>query len=358
MRYPRSSSRGRQQGAALVAAMLIFALCAALVVAMESDFSRLYQRGSNLFIAEQSRAYLRGAEGLATLALLADYDADAKADAPQDTLQDVWAREEVPYPLEEGGWLAGELEDLQGRFNLNLLAEPREGGSGAPRFTVAQAQFIRLLQAVAGPEIDQQQAIAITQAVSDWVDADTQPRQEGAEDDIYAGLTPAYRVANRPMSSISELRAVQGMTEELYQALQPWVTVWPQSGGKLNIHTAPSAVLRSIAPRDELAPLSVDQGLALVDYRCENGFADLDDFLSHPVLADNKEALQTQMAGLLGQQSAYFLLRARVEVAGRNQRLYSVLQRKDRQVSVLSRIADARVSLPQPKREEACEKSL
>lgn len=358
MRCRRFNSRAGQGGAALVAAMLVFAISAALMVAMQSDFTRLYQRSSNIFVDEQSRSYLRGAEGLATLALLADYDADAKADNAQDTLEDIWAREEVPYPLDDGGWLAGEVEDLQGRFNLNLLTEVAQQGEGQPRFTPAQAQFIRLLQAVAEQELGQQQAIAIMQAVGDWIDGDQQVRFDGAEDDFYAGLTPAYRVANQPMASVSELRAVKGMTAELFLALRPFVTVWPRSAGRLNIHTASATVLRSIAPVDELSPLSAQDGLALASYRCENGFSDLQDFFDQPVLAGNKDKLQAQMAALLTQQSEYFLLRARVEVAGRNQRLYSVLQRKNRQVSVLSRSADGRVSVPQPKREQACEKSL
>ena len=42
MRYLRS--RDAQGGAALIAALLVFALCTALVVAMELEFSRLYQR--------------------------------------------------------------------------------------------------------------------------------------------------------------------------------------------------------------------------------------------------------------------------------------------------------------------------
>ncbi len=54
---------------------------------------------------------------------------------------------------------------------------------------------------------------------------------EGAEDEYYAAQTPAYRAANRPMSSVSELRAVAHMTPEIYRALLPWVTVWPQEPG-------------------------------------------------------------------------------------------------------------------------------
>lgn len=350
-----SSPRSRQGGAALILAMLIFAVCAALIVAMKSDFERVYQRGGNIFVAEQSRAYLRGAEGLATLALLADWDADKqRGDDARDTLDEIWAREEVPYPLDEGGWLSGRLEDLQGRFNLNHLSGQAEQGEGKPQYTAAQAQFVRLLLAVTDEQLGESEAIAITRSIGDWLDADSQPRFDGAEDDYYAGLTPAYRASNRSMLSVTELRAVKGMSPELYQAIEPWVTVWPLQPGPLNIHTAPAMVLRSLGADDSLRPLSETDALSLVAQRCETGFSDIADFLSHPALADSKDRM-TATQGLLGEQTDYFLLRARVEVAGRNQRLYSVLERKNRQVSVLGRATDGRIFLPETERVETCE---
>ncbi|RLQ23893.1 general secretion pathway protein GspK [Seongchinamella sediminis] len=334
---------------------MIFALCAALIVAMKSDFERLYQRGGNIFVTEQSRAYLRGAEGLATLALLADWDVDQQqGEAAKDTLEDIWAREEVPYPLDEGGWLSGRLEDLQGRFNLNHLADKAEEGEGKPPYTAAQAQFVRLLLAVTDERLGESEAMAIARSIGDWLDADSQPRFDGAEDDYYAGLTPAYRASNQPMLSVTELRAVKGMSPELYQALEPWVTVWPLQPGPLNIHTAPAMVLRSLGPDDSLRPLGEADALSLVAQRCDSGFADIGEFLNHPALADSKDRMTASQA-LLDEQTGYFLLRARVEVAGRNQRLYSVLERKNRRVSVLSRATDGRMFLPETGRVETCE---
>ena len=43
----------------LIAALLVFALCAALVVAMELEFSRLYQRVGNILLAEQAYIFAR-----------------------------------------------------------------------------------------------------------------------------------------------------------------------------------------------------------------------------------------------------------------------------------------------------------
>src|SRR6056297_2461433 len=125
MRCSRSSfpaPRG-QRGAALIVALLVFAVCAALVVAMRSDFQRYFQRNANLLLSEQISAYLRGAEQLATVALLVDSDRDKVAERPRDDLTEIWAQPAQPYALDGGGWMRGSLEDLQGRFNLNTLAQ-------------------------------------------------------------------------------------------------------------------------------------------------------------------------------------------------------------------------------------------
>lgn len=326
----------RQRGAALVLALLVFAVSAVLIVAMTRDFNRVYQQASNIFLASQSNAYLRGAEGLASLALLADADLDREADRKRDDLEEIWAREATPYPLEEGGWLLGELEDLQGRFNLNRLADLAETGEDRPRFTPAQAQFIRLLLAVGEPELSEPEAVAITQAIGDWLDADSNLRPDGAESDFYFDQTPAYRAADRAMASVSELRAVRGVTPELYLALEPWVTVWPAAPAPLNIHTAPTMVLRSLGEDSSLLPMSESDAEALVAYRLENGFVDMDDFFAHPSLSSQAEKM-VEIRKLLGENSEYFLLRARVEVADRNTQLYSVLERRNRQVGVLVR---------------------
>lgn len=346
----------RQRGAALVLALLVFAVSAALIVAMRANFDRVYQQASGLFIAEQSRAYLRGAEGLATLALLIDYDADQRDPPGTDTLNDFWARETTPYALDEG-WLIGHLVDLQGRFNLNLLVEeepaPEQDG---PRFNLPQAQFVRLILAVTDPPMPEAEAMSVAKAVSDWVDPDSNLRPDGAEDDYYLTRDPAHRAANRPMRSVSELLAVRGVTPELYAALEPWVTVWPERPGKLNIETAPVTVLRSLRVGESLQPLSRDEALGLARMRCEEPFESVEAFLQQGPFAGDDQAAREALKELLAQQSSYFLLQAEAEVAGRQRRLYSVLQRENRQVSILSRTIDERVTPLDLEREDPCER--
>lgn len=326
-----------QRGAALVVALLIFAVSAALVVAMKSEFTRYFARTANILLAEQAHAYLRGAEDLASMVLLRDWDSDKEAGLTRDDLTEAWAFKGAPYALDEGGWMTGSIEDLQGRFNLNALAERiTEPKPGEFRFTAAQAQFIRLLQALEEPEVSEYEAILITEAVSDWLDADGNASADGAEDDYYYGLDPAYRAANRPMASVSELRSVANITPQIYQALAPWVTVWPRDPEKMNIHTAPAMLLRTLNTDKDLSPLSESDVESLVQYREETGFVDKADFRENPVFSGKKDKM-TQAFDLLGESSSYFLLQAEVEVAERNMRLYSVLHRDQRAVSALAR---------------------
>jgi general secretion pathway protein K len=335
----------QQRGAALIVAMLVFALATALVVAMKGDFERFFQRTSNQLLDEQVQAYLRGAEDLAAMALIADYDQDKEQGLQRDDLSESWSpkpgSKPPTYPLDNIGWMTGTLVDLQGRFNLNRLAtREQQGGGGVPtaRFTPAQQQFIRLLQAVGEPEVSEQEAIMITESVSDWLDTDASPSQDGAEDEYYSSRTPSYRTANRAMASVSELRAVAHMTPGLYQALQPFVSVWPSEPAPLNIHTAPPTVLRSINADGDLSPLSEMEAAALVEYRGdaagESHFQDLNNFLENEVFKGKQMA---KIRPLLGKDSSYFLLQAEAEVAGRNMRLYSVLQRGNRRIDAIAR---------------------
>lgn len=56
---------------------------------------------------------------------------------------------------------------------------------------------------------------ALAAAVIDWRDADSEVSENGAEDEVYARLNPAYRCKNAPFESIEELRLVSGFTQDI-----------------------------------------------------------------------------------------------------------------------------------------------
>ena len=313
---------GHQGGSALVVTLLVFAIGMALIVPMYSEYTLYLRRHSNTFNAEQAYAYLRGGEDLAALLLREDLLEDEREGVVRDDFSEVWAQQVPPYALDEGGWLTGRLVDLSGRFNINSLAGRAPQNQ---RFSAYQEQFIRLLQTLEEPLVDEQDAILITESVMDWLDADSQPRDFGAEDDHYYDVTPSYRTANRAMVSVSELQAVAYVTPEIYLAIEPLLTVWTEDL-KINVNTAPVQVLRSLNSKSDLQPLSPQEGETLLELRGEEGFENPAAMLESSVFEGRE--LSEELSNSLVETSAWFLFIAQVDVADRISHLYSVLHRQ------------------------------
>ncbi len=333
----RSSKYSRQSGAALVIALLVFAIAAALMVGLQRDYQLFLARAGNSFAAEQSWAYLLGAEQLGAKAIAKDTEIDTAANRQWDHLGELWAAEATPFPLDEGGWLLGQLEDLQGRFNLNLLlstsnsVEEKSGDNRdvpTSRFggelSAPQQQFVRLLMALDLESFSVDDAIALTERIADYIDADSERRARGAEQGEYRNLPQPYYPANRPLVSVSELRAVQDMPAELYQRLAPLVSVWPTQNAKLNIMTAPATVLRSLNIDGSLQPMDLATVTRWVEQRAQGEIGGLDALLEDIAFAGGETG---QLRGLLGESSQWFLLSAKVELLGRESQLMSVLER-------------------------------
>ena len=358
-----------QRGAALIIAMLVFALSATLLVALQREFSLALQRGTHQLFSEQAWAYLIGAEELAKLALQTDTLLDARSATAADHLGELWAQPATPYPLAAGGWMTGQLTDLQGRINLNMLVkasgnqnqlttnerpiadDTREASAGdtrtqpsqgdnqsgredepvgqsaigeADRWTATQKLLIRLLQALGDVSLPLDEAMALTEAISDFIDRDANRRQNGAEVDEYRYADFPYLPANRALASVSELRSVRGMTPEVYEALAPLVTVWPERNTQLNILTAPLPVLRALNADDQWAPLSVMDAERLAERRQEGGITEVRDLLTDPILEGRPSA---ELEPLLDIRSDWFLLDASVELVDRQRHLFTVLRR-------------------------------
>ena len=227
-----------------------------------------------------------------------------------DSLEEAWAQPVDYLPL-DGGALQGRIIDLQGRFNLNNL-----NGSDTE---AAQEQFQRLIELVA--DTDQVTARTIAAATRDWIDADINPTlPDGAEDDYYLGLTPAYRTANTLMASASasELRLVKGVTPAIYAALEPYITALPQVT-PINVNTAPAPVLATIVP--ELPP---NTGEALLKSRADEPWKSVDAFLQDPALA----GLEID-ANRLDVMTHYFLASGQITVDRAQVQFFSVLERGD-----------------------------
>ena len=330
----------RQRGVALIIALILVALATILATKLTFDGFLERRRTIGVLAAEQALHFGMGAEALA-----ADVLAQDLQNSPQQTLlTSPWAQPTQPLPItpqddpegEPIGTLQGELEDMQGRFNLNNLAHVIQAGTaggGTPVGGIAPVgtqaggipgamqqdpqpleQFQRLLAAV-GVE-PKWAAIA-----RDWIDADDLPGSpDGAEDQVYTSQTPPYRTGNWPMMSPSELMNLPGFGADRYRKIAPYVTALPKADAAINICTAPSVVLESLADNlnGEYSPEVLANG------RKTGCFPDLNAFRN--VVGPK---FLGALTGKYDSKSQFFRLTTRITLGTTEFTLYSLLVRQN-----------------------------
>ncbi|MES9873023.1 MAG: type II secretion system minor pseudopilin GspK [Candidatus Sedimenticola sp. 6PFRAG7] len=303
------SKPARQQGVALLTAMLIASVATILAVQMMSSQQHSIRHTSTLLYQDQAYLYALGVEDWASGVLSTDIKANQ-----HDGNGDSWTKA-LPKTGVTGGFVEGTIEDMQGRFNINNLVIE---GEHVPE---AVEQFKRLLVFL---KLDE----SVAQAVTDWLDADMEPQfPNGAEDDHYSRLSPPYRSANRPMSDISELRLVKGVDDKMYKTLQPHIAALPEQT-PVNINSASVAVLMSLGEN-----LNEESIKVFAKETKETPITSLEELEDDPLF----EEVDTEEE-IIGISSAFFRSSARVSVAESRLHLQSLLHRvKEKPISVLSR---------------------
>lgn len=94
-------------------------------------------------------------------------------------------------------------------------------------------------------KLDRMTAQELAASVSDWRDPDDVALTGGAENGYYRALELSYGCHNGDFQSIRELLLVKGMSYELFEKLEPYLTVF--GSGRVNVNTAGELVLRSAA---------------------------------------------------------------------------------------------------------------
>jgi len=271
MRRANTPVRPRQKGVAIITAMLVVALGTITMVTITSRQQLDLQRERNEGVIQMARDLSASGERFAAALLYRDRQEALRENT--DSLDDDWAQTIPPVPIDQAA-IQGCIIDMQGRFNLNNLIDSQ--GNAVLAYV---EQFDRLLGVL---NIERSKA----QAVIDWLDQDVNAQvPDGAEDDFYTSLDPAYRAANRVFASVSELQLVKGFdprveTEaEDYELLVPHVAVLPVDDGPtpVNVNTATPEVLASV---DDDYPIGIGlsrwETSAYEDYpECEDIF-DLD----------------------------------------------------------------------------------
>lgn len=297
----------RQSGVALITAVLIVALATILAVNVGFKDYLDQRRTATGFAMDEGFEVALGGEAWAADSLRRDKQQSSKT----DDFTEEWATPIPPIPIDEGEF-EGQLEDMQGRFNLNSLVVLESGQLKADLPAVERLE--RLLEIL---ELETKWA----KIIADWIDSDIAPQfPDGAEDPTYTGLTPAYRTANMPLTRASELLAIAGFGLDRYRKLEPFVTALP-IGTSINLCTASPELLDSLVAGRRQFTAGRETNVELRKQRC---YPNEQEFESGLTVEEKQLLVEGKV---VDQTSSYFRSTIWVTIGTTQFTLYSLLYR-------------------------------
>jgi len=117
--------------------------------------------------------------------------------------------------------------DEERRININKAGRP---------------VLTNLFKKVAG--LPEEATKRLVSAIIDWRDTNTTAEPDGAEDEYYRTLTPAYPCKNRDFEFTEELMLIREMTADIFAKIKDYITVY--GGGRVNINTASITTLSAL----------------------------------------------------------------------------------------------------------------
>lgn len=295
-----------ERGAALLAVLLLVAVMGALAAAALERLRLSTSLAINSAALDQARSFAVGVESLLVLGV-----DDLIALSPErTTLAGGWNGDTRTIPMPGGGLAEATIRDGGNCFNINSVGEGNLPTVLTPR-AAGIMQFAALMRVLEVPETSARQ---IAEAAGDWVDADMNRSREGAEDQDYAGAEQGYRTGNTFFADVSELRAVSGMTLEIYERLRPWVCALPTADlSPINVNTLmpdQAPLLAMLAPEQ----LTVERMRRVLAERPAAGWSSTSDFYNSPGLANVQLPMDVRFQPQL--RTRWFKLDLRIELQG------------------------------------------
>jgi len=250
----RSSIRA-QRGLALLMAMLIVTIATTIAVSIIYEEKFTIRKTGHIQTMDRAGLYAVGLEDWARIYLRED-----REESEVDSLDEYWAAGIPGLPI-EGGYLTGYLEDEQAKFNLNQL----------PLSELEVTRFRRLCDNLG---VDDR----FIPALMDWIDKDFDIRYPDGMEENYE----SYRVANRAMVDISELRLVQNVTPEIYEKLEPHITALP-TPTTLNVNTMSETIFQSLGEEGDVKKF--------IEERENDPYASIEEFIERLQLPYETEGL-------------------------------------------------------------------
>ncbi|MGF6970763.1 general secretion pathway protein K [Paraburkholderia sp. WC7.3g] len=284
----RRASRGQQQGAAIISALLVVALSAILVSGMLWRQEVQIRRIENQRLLSQAQWVGRGALDWTRLILRSEGDTSAGitylgggwgVPIAKTRLSDFLGQiGEVRAEQGAATYLSGSIEDAQAKFNLrNLVSSP---APGVMQLNLEQiGAYQRLLVSLGvNNQLAQATAVQVRNSLSQSATrfpTVTSTSGTTATPEIQGGATGGsftekpgledgddnVAVAPLMMTAVDSLLDIPGYTPEIVAKLRPFVTVLPTTTA-INMNTASAEVIAAVVPG-----MTVSQAQALVARR-------------------------------------------------------------------------------------------
>ncbi|MEJ2766437.1 type II secretion system minor pseudopilin GspK [Photobacterium sp. MCCC 1A19761] len=308
----------QQRGVALIVVLMLLALMTLLAAQMSERLQLNFYRVENQLQNQQAYWYALGMEELAKVAV----DQSLK-DSDTVNLSQVWATRGQRYPL-DGGEALGNIYDRQACFNLNALSElPLPDDRSQKPF------LVRTLQSILEESgIDSYEAEVVADSSWEYVDpAEPVNAPFGAGDSTYEGFQPPYLPPMGLMADVSEFRAVNGVSAQIYQKAQALLCALPSRDLVINVNTleeAQAALLVGLfAPE-----LPMSDAATLISNRPHDGWQTVDVFMGESAISRLSSDAQKRAKEHLAVSSNYFQLDTEIRVDRSRVRLVALMKRE------------------------------
>tara|TARA_R110001583_G_scaffold7720_9_gene37967 strand:- start:58716 stop:59696 length:981 start_codon:yes stop_codon:yes gene_type:complete len=316
------ASPKKQRGIALITVLMILAIMVTIAATMTGRLTLSLKRTEGLIFSQSVYWYGQAAGDFGRMVLEQDF-----SDSSIISLDQNWALPEMVFPLENGS-IAGEFKDLRSCFNLNTLAEKDKGDVRARPVKQFESLLIEL-------GINDYTAEMIAESSRDWIDTDDESNvAQGAEDSTYQALAVAHLAANNLMVDISELRAVQGVGQKIFERIAPYLCAIPSAEQKINVNTVQieQAAILYVLFKDELS-LSLEDFTQLLEDRPTSGWNSVNDFLASSVFGSS--SISSDVTNELSVTSDYFQLNAVADFQERSNAIQVLYEINDKKATVI-----------------------
>jgi len=254
-------ARSRRGGSALVIALWTITLLSMLVMSFALD--AMLEGRISTYVRQRRRVDYLTQSGLAIAEMLLEKQQNVSAASAADEEEDRW--KEPALRIKRGQTAVVEEPIGDGVVRVEIIPEPARWNINA---LVGKDYDEVWEQIFTAAGIPQEYFSKLIDCWNDWVDEDSLPLSDGAEDDYYKSLEPPYKARNKKIDTVDELRLVKGFVpaildggvlnpEEKNKDLQVVVKGIKElfttyGDGKINVNAAPMEVLMTIPGIDEI----------------------------------------------------------------------------------------------------------